>query len=1160
MLCSLSTAHRISLTILLAIGALHARPLQADFVLVQDGQPRAAVVIPDQPTASVTAADSALRSIVYQMTGVQLTRYYEKNYTGQLPAILVGQSNLAQQAGVNIPQNKDTVDRYVIRVTDQQIVLAGNDAGDFRGSCFAVYDLLWRLGCRWYGPDALWRIIPSQSTLTAPATSVDEWPAFLMRSNWIVNNLDQTVKDAWHVGGWGIDASHAMDRWLPRSVYYAEHPDWFGPGQPCVTHPEVIAFFVNKFRTEIDKKTGLVSLSLSANDNEGFCTCSRCLSVGNPSARWLYFANAIARELAQSHPNRYLLPFYAFRGTHPPPSPSFPAEPGVCVVDCNQGNHLCPLSDYRNSWEVWNFTQWKSIGSILGVYEWWIPNISNHPDWKYAPWYSGETSLDNLRYWKRQDCRYLDYQTGGENSSGFPINGFPLRWPLFYVGARGMWDPEITAKEIMAQACTDLYGQAAEPMRRFYQIIEDAMAACTSYVDFWHLPDPQEVYSPEVEWQAIECTNRAEALADNADALRRIQQEGLSMQYLKLARGPDAVGLRYGPLLDQYELIAQREGMSYPSTWRSDWNNYAQWVVTNSMPSDGATAVWPFAWLQWSPPTAGATSYQVYFGTTNPPPLVASTTDTFYDPGFLVPDKVYYWRTDPVSGGVTTATDVRTFTTRQAPTYIDLGGSDEEQGVRRVIAADGNTVPVAIGGVDARRNQNQSVDQYMYFNVDDCYACQGSQPDLYITVSYFDTGSGSLSLEYDSSSNAYRSGGSIAMTTTATWRQYTFHVTDAYFGNRQTGGADFRISAGANTIFYLDTVVLHRQPGLPGLSEPLIADGRVGVDESATLSWTPATDATCYRVYFGAADPPSYQATVTGTTFAPGTMDYLRTWYWRIDPVNDYGVTTGPVWRFVTRTKEDRDSDGDIDQSDFGYFQACLSGRAIPQNNPACVWAKMDADNDVDVSDLDLLLARLTGPGLPVVGPAPEQTGPTVNAGPDQQIVLPASAQLDATVSDDGFPKPPGVVSVAWTQQSGPGSVTFGDAHAVDTTASFDQPGIYALRLTGSDSLLTAYDELTVTVVPAPTPPERAISPVPADQATGLATSTDLAWSAGTGAASHNVYFGPTYPPAYQGNQAGMTFDPGELSPNTTYYWRIDEVNNARATSGNVWTFTTGSP
>ena len=91
---------------------------------------------------------------------------------------------------------------------------------------------------------------------------------------------------------------------------------------------------------------------------------------------------------------------------------------------------------------------------------------------------------------------------------------------------------------------------------------------------------------------------------------------------------------------------------------------------------------------------------------------------------------------------------------------------------------------------------------------------------------------------------------------------------------------------------------------------------------------------------------------------------------------------------------------------------------------------------------------------------------PTVTAGPDQSITLPNAATLDGTVSDDGLPNPPGVVTTTWSQISGPGTVTFADATAVDTTASFPVDGTYVLRLTADDSLLTAFDELTVTVNP----------------------------------------------------------------------------------------------
>ena len=93
----------------------------------------------------------------------------------------------------------------------------------------------------------------------------------------------------------------------------------------------------------------------------------------------------------------------------------------------------------------------------------------------------------------------------------------------------------------------------------------------------------------------------------------------------------------------------------------------------------------------------------------------------------------------------------------------------------------------------------------------------------------------------------------------------------------------------------------------------------------------------------------------------------------------------------------------------------------------------------------------------------PTNTAPVVNAGPDQSITLPASASLDGTVTDDGRPNPPGTTSVTWTKVSGPGTVTFANPSAVDTTASFSAAGPYVLRLTATDGALTSSDDMTVT-------------------------------------------------------------------------------------------------
>jgi len=61
----------------------------------------------------------------------------------------------------------------------------------------------------------------------------------------------------------------------------------------------------------------------------------------------------------------------------------------------------------------------------------------------------------------------------------------------------------------------------------------------------------------------------------------------------------------------------------------------------------------------------------------------------------------------------------------------------------------------------------------------------------------------------------------------------------------------------------------------------------------------------------------------------------------------------------------DNDRDGDVDQSDFGWFQGCYTGPGIPQNNPACEKARLDGDSDVDLDDFALFQQCVSGPNQP---------------------------------------------------------------------------------------------------------------------------------------------------------------------------------------------------
>ena len=88
---------------------------------------------------------------------------------------------------------------------------------------------------------------------------------------------------------------------------------------------------------------------------------------------------------------------------------------------------------------------------------------------------------------------------------------------------------------------------------------------------------------------------------------------------------------------------------------------------------------------------------------------------------------------------------------------------------------------------------------------------------------------------------------------------------------------------------------------------------------------------------------------------------------------------------------------------------------------------------------------------------------PSVIAGPSITIALPNTATLTGTVTDDGLPATPGTVSSTWSKVSGPGTVIFGNASALSTTASFSQAGTYVLRLSATDGELLRGSDLTIT-------------------------------------------------------------------------------------------------
>jgi hypothetical protein len=132
----------------------------------------------------------------------------------------------------------------------------------------------------------------------------------------------------------------------------------------------------------------------------------------------------------------------------------------------------------------------------------------------------------------------------------------------------------------------------------------------------------------------------------------------------------------------------------------------------------------------------------------------------------------------------------------------DLGNPDTANGLAVTEQGDGHTTPTTAGGFPGRTTTG-SGSSYMYMKIDDTLVPGGDyQATAYVT--YFDHGTGSWNIQYDSAvpNAAYQNSPRITDTNTDMWKTAVIPLPDAAFSNRENGGSDLRlnIGVGAQTI------------------------------------------------------------------------------------------------------------------------------------------------------------------------------------------------------------------------------------------------------------------------------------------------------------------------------------------------------------------------
>jgi hypothetical protein len=383
---------------------------------------------------------------------------------------------------------------------------------------------------------------------------------------------------------------------------------------------------------------------------------------------------------------------------------------------------------------------------------------------------------------------------------------------------------------------------------------------------------------------------------------------------------------------------------------------------------------------------------------------------------------------------------------------------------------------------------------------------------------------------------------------------------------------DLRIYNHALSIEEISDAMAGIGPQTGVATKPSPENGLTDVFRDVILSWTPGDFADKHNVYLGTSFDDVNNADVTNplgvlaveghdeNTFDPGRLEFSRTYYWRVDEVNappDSTVLKGRVWSFTVEP--------------FVY--------SIPAENIIATASSQSAgqgpENTINSSGLDandLHSTTTTAMWLTAAGDA----GPAwIQYEFDKVYMLHemlvwnyngVSALSGLGIrnvmieySTEGFVWTP-IESVSEFPKA-----TGTNGYASDITVDFGGAPARLVRINAISNWFPAFAQFGLSEVRFLYVPANARLPMPDDGTTNVAIDVSLGWRPGREAAEHNVFLSTDQQavmdetaPVVTLNQAA--YGPLSLDLDQTYYWRIDEVNQAETPSvwqGDIWSFTT---
>jgi len=347
---------------------------------------------------------------------------------------------------------------------------------------------------------------------------------------------------------------------------------------------------------------------------------------------------------------------------------------------------------------------------------------------------------------------------------------------------------------------------------------------------------------------------------------------------------------------------------------------------------------------------------------------------------------------------------------------------------------------------------------------------------------------------------------------------------------------------------------------------PMPDDEAIDIPRDVALSWSASEFANTHDVYFGTvfddvndadrANPMGVLVSQgqSGTTYDPdGLLDFGQMYYWRVDEVNappDSTIFKGEVWSFTAEPFA-YSIEGVIATSNATFDEGSGPERTVDGSG-------LNADDQHSTEAADMFL------GVPGADPIYLQYEFDGVYKLHEMLAWNYNVQFELLL---GF----GIKDVT-VEYSADGAewTVLGDVVIAQATAKADYVANTAIAFGGVPA---RYVRLTVnsgwgmmgqyglSEVRFMQIPAQAREPQPDDGDTGVMADATLSWRAGREAVSHEVNLGTDPNALVLVDTVDTTsYTPGDLEFGATYYWKINEVNEADEVSvweGNIWNFST---